>query len=94
MENNEPNFYNYEALNLLTDNIDEYLTVNAEKITNIKIISYEINSNSKYPYIKHLLTKKLETNTLFFPELEINYLNLDTEKLITLVKLNLFSLLN
>lgn len=94
MENNEQKFYNYEALNLLIDNIDEYLTVNAEKITNIKIISYEIKNNSKYPYIKYLLTKKLETNTLFFPELEIDYLNLDTEKLITLVKLNLFSLLN
>jgi hypothetical protein len=93
MENNEPNFYNYEALNLLTDNIDEYLTVNAEKITNIKIISYEIKNNSKYPYIKYLLTKKLQTDTLVFPEIEISYLNLNTEKLITLVKLNLFSLL-
>ena len=93
MENNEPNFYNYEALNLLIDNIDEYLTANAKKITNIKIISYEIKNNSKYPYIKYLLTKKIQTDTLFFPELKINYLNLNTEKLITLVKLNLFSLL-
>ena len=36
MENIESNFYNYEALNLLTDNIDEYLTANSEKITKIK----------------------------------------------------------
>ena len=63
MEISEPNFYNYEALNLLTDNIDEYLIGNAEKITNIKIISYEINNNSKYPYIKYLLFKNLEKNT-------------------------------
>lgn len=94
MEINKQNFYNYEALNLLTDNIDEYLTVNAEKITNIKIISYEIKNNTNYPYIKYLLTKNVQTNTLFFPQLEIDYLNLNTEKLVTLVKLNLFSLLN
>jgi hypothetical protein len=94
MENNEPNFYNYEALNLLIDNIDEYLTANAKKITNIKIISYEIKNNSKYPYIKYLLLKNLETNTLNFDILEINDLDLNSEKLILLSKLKLFILLN
>jgi hypothetical protein len=94
MEISEPNFYNYEALNLLTDNIDEYLIGNAEKITNIKIISYEINNNSKYPYIKYLLFKNLEKNTLNFANLEVKYLELNNEKLILLSKLKLFILLN
>jgi hypothetical protein len=94
MENNEPNFYNYKALNLLTDNIDEYLTVNVEKITNIKIISYEIKNNSKYPYIKYLLFKNLETNTLNFANLEINELELNSERLILLSKLKLLILLD
>ena len=94
MEISEPNFYNYEAVNLLTDNIDEYLTTNSEKITNIKIISYEINNNSKYPYVKHLLFKNLEKNILNFANLEVNYLELNNEKLILLSKLKLFNLLN
>jgi hypothetical protein len=94
MENIESNFYNYEALNLLTDNIDEYLTANTKKIKNIKIISYEIKNNSKYPYIKYLLFKNLEKNTLNFANLEINYLELNSEKLILLSKSKLFILLN
>jgi hypothetical protein len=94
MEISEPNFYNYAALNLLTDNIDEYLIENSEKITNIKIISYEINNNSKYPYIKYLLFKNLEKNTLKFADLEVKYLELNNEKLILLSKLKLFILLN
>ena len=95
MENNEPKFYNYEALNLLTDNIDEYLTINSDKkIINIKIISYEIKNNSKYPYIKYLLTKNLQTNTLNLSVLEVNYLELNSDKIIIFTKLNLFSLLN
>ena len=94
MENNEPNFYNYEALNLLVDNIDEYLTANVEKIINIKIISYEIKNNSKYPYIKYLLIQNLQTNTLNFPELKVNYLELNSEKIIPLGKSKVFLLLN
>jgi hypothetical protein len=93
MESIEPNFYNYEALNLLTDNIDEYLIANTKKITNIKIISYEIKNNSKYPYIKYLLFKNLEKNTLNFANLEVNYLELISEKLILLSKQKLFILL-
>jgi hypothetical protein len=92
MENSEPNFYNYEALHLLIDNIDEYLIENVVK--NIKIFAYEIKNNSKYPYIKYLLTKNLQTDTLFFPEIEVSNFKLNTEKIITLAKLNVFTLLS
>jgi len=94
MKNNEPNFYNYKAVNLLTDNIDDYLNINSAKITNIKIICYEIKNNSKYPYIKYLLFKNLQTNTLNFANLEVNHLELNTETIILLSKSNLFILLN
>jgi hypothetical protein len=40
-------FYNYKALDLLINNIDEYVIDN--NIKNIKIIAYGIKNNNKYP---------------------------------------------
>lgn len=85
-------FYNYKALELLIDNIDEYLIEN--NIKNIKIVAYEIKHNNNYPYIMYALIKNLHTNTLFFPELEINMLELNSEKIIMITKINLLNLLS
>jgi hypothetical protein len=81
-------FYNYKALDLLINNIDEYVIDN--NIKNIKIIAYGIKNNNKYPYNLVGLFKNLHTNTLSFPELEFDTLELNSEKIIMLTKINLF----
>ena len=43
----KPNFYNYNALNRLVDDIDTTM-LQKMKIVQIKINSYEIQNNNKY----------------------------------------------
>lgn len=89
----KPNFYNYNALNILVDDIDITL-LKKMKIIQIKINAYEIQNNNKYPYLKYLLYKNDFTESLCFPELEILPITtLNTEKIINLAKDQLFSLL-
>jgi hypothetical protein len=89
----EPNFYNYVALDKLIDNIDNTQLNNVT----IKINAYEIKNNGTYPFLQYLLYKDEVSETLFFPLLpNINNLTstkINSAKLITMSKLNLFSLL-
>ena len=86
----EPNIYNYNALSLLVDSIDDILCSN---IT-IKITAYEIKNNTKYPYLKYLLYKDELSEALFFPVLPTTYQNVNSENVIKLSKLMLFNLLS
>ena len=88
----EPVFYNYVALNKLVDDIDNILTNDII----VKITAYELKTNSKYPYLKFLLSKDELSDTLFFPEMKIlsNQDSKNSENVITLTKLKLFDLLN
>jgi hypothetical protein len=86
----EPNIYNYNALSLLVDNVDDILCSN---IT-IKITAYEIKNNTKYPYLKYLLYKDELSESLFFPVLPTTYQNVNSENVIKLSKLMLFNLLS
>jgi hypothetical protein len=89
----KPNFYNYNALNRLVDDIDTTM-LQKMKIVQIKINAYEIQNNNKYPYLKYLLYKNDFTESLCFPELEILPITvLNTEKIINSAKDQLFSLL-
>jgi len=86
----EPNIYNYNALSLLVDSVDDILCSN---IT-IKITAYEIKNNTKYPYLKYLLYKDELSESLFFPVLPTTYQNVNSENVIKLSKLMLFNLLS
>ena len=89
----KPNFYNYNALNILVDDIDITL-LQKMKFVQIKINAYEIQNNNKYPYLKYLLYKSDFTDSLNFPELEILPITvLNTDKILNLAKDQLFSLL-
>ena len=59
MENNEeiynpvePNYYNYDILDNLKENMDDLLAKN--KFKNIKICAYEIINDSLYPFLSSL----------------------------------------
>jgi len=86
----EPNFYNYNALNLLVDNIDDILRSDIR----IKITAYEIKNNKKNPYLLYLLYKDELSESLFFPELPTMYPNVNSDNVIKLSKLMLFNLLS
>ena len=89
----KPNFYNYNALNRLVDDIDITL-LKKMKIVQIKINAYEIQNNNYCPYLKYLLYKSDFTESLCFPDLELLPISmLNTEKIINLAKDQLFSLL-
>jgi hypothetical protein len=92
----ETDFYNYVAIDNLIDNIDNIDNIQLNNIT-IKINAYEIKNNGTYPFLKYLLYKDELRKTLFFPLLQ-NITNLastkiNSDNIITLTKLKLFSLL-
>ena len=85
----EPVFYNYVGLEELVDNIDDILVNDVL----IKICGYEIKNNGTIPYLKYLLYKDEFSDTLFFPTLPLTYTNINSDSVIKMSKLNLFSLL-
>lgn len=90
---NDPDskIYNYIALDKLVDDIDEILSKN--NINDVKINAYEIKNTGKIPYLKYLLLKNPSNDILFFPELEISSLKINSLRLILLAKLYLFGIL-
>lgn len=86
------NVYNYKALDMLAENIDEYLIDNYIHDIKIKINSFEIKNDSKIPYLKYLLFKDQSSDILSFPEVDlINYSEITSEKIIRLSQLQLYN---
>ena len=84
--------YNYKVLEMLVDNIDDYLIEN--DIPYIKINVFKIEYITEIPYVKYLLLKDLSSDILSFPEVElVNYTELTSEKLIKLSQVQLYNYL-
>ena len=87
----EPNYYNYDVLNILEENIDELLITNTFK--NITICAYEINNTSLNPFLKYLLYKEKITDNLDFPIVDISIFSMNTIQLIKFIQGYLFTIL-
>jgi hypothetical protein len=88
----DPNYYDYEALDSLDQNIDEYLNNNI--VSKIEICGFEIDNSGRSPFIKYLFEKSLSSNVLLFPSEKLNYEDLKSESLIIYTKIKLFNLLH
>lgn len=64
----EPNFYNYDAINFLQKDLENFIFEENGPIM-IHICGYEVVNNSKYPFLKYLLLKDIYDDELKFPEL-------------------------
>ena len=98
MENNEeiynpvePNYYNYDILDNLKENMDDLLAKN--KFKNIKICAYEIINDSLYPFLRYLLYNESSFDNLNFPFIDISIFNFDTDQLIQFIQNYLFTIL-
>jgi hypothetical protein len=87
----DQNYYNYNALDSLDTDIDEYVSNN--RVTHIEICGFEIDNSGISPFIKYLFEKDILTNILAFPSESLNYDNLKSESLIIYTKIKLFNLL-
>jgi hypothetical protein len=85
----EQSFYNYAALDNLTNNIDN---IPLDNIV-IKISSYEIKNKDTHCFLKYLLYKDEVTETMTFPILPLTYTNINSDNIISMSKLKLFTLL-
>jgi hypothetical protein len=88
----EQNHYDYEAMNFLEKNIDDFLTDN--KITKVNVLAFKINNESKYPFLKFLLYKNPSTQTLIIPWVSLTEKELTSETIITQSNTLMFSMLN
>ena len=85
------NYYNYNALDSLDTDIDEYMSEN--RVSKIEICGFEIDNSGISPFIKYLFEKDMLTNILEFPSESLNYDTLKSESLIIYTKTKLFNLL-
>lgn len=81
-------FYKYKGKLNLIKNIDDYLS--HSNLKKIIICPYEVNTNGECPFLKFFLEKNMYSNSLSFIEIPI-FENLDSEQLINLSKVCLFS---
>ncbi len=87
----EPNYYNYDILNNLEENIDDILS--NKKIKNIQICAYEINNDSQYPFLKYLLYNHSLDQNLDFPIVDISIFSMNSYELIDFIQNYLYSIL-
>jgi hypothetical protein len=79
----QPNFYNYDFKDKVTDNIDSHLSSNT--FNEVKILAYEVNNEGLYPFLQFLLIHDiLNTNKLVLPYINIKKTN--TDEIYNLVK--------
>lgn len=89
----EPNYYNYEAINQLSGDIDEYLNdTTHQPISKINICAFTVNNDSKYPFLRYLLVKNLFDESLKLPTIPV-FKDIDTKGIITYSEIYLFNLL-
>ena len=81
----QPNFYNYNAKQFLTSNINDCLESNT--FNEIKIIAYEVNNDGVYPFLQFLLFKDDFLPYLSLPFIPLNYNIVNTEQIINMAKI-------
>lgn len=88
----EDNYYYYEALECLEQDIDEYLQNNyVQKIT---VSAFQINNEKKYPFLSYLLCKNPFDDTFNLPCIPLNYQSVNTTNIITMTQIFLLSVLS
>jgi hypothetical protein len=80
----QPNFYNYNAKQFLTFNINDCLESNT--FYEIKIIAYEVNNDGVNPFLQFLLFKDDFLQYLSLPFIPLNYNTVNTEQIINMAK--------
>jgi hypothetical protein len=88
----EDNYYYYEALERLEQDIDEYLQNNY--IQKITISAFQINNEKKYPFLSYLLCKNPFDDSFNLPCIPLNYQSVNTMNIITITQIFLLSVLN
>lgn len=88
----EDNYYYYEALECLEQDIEEYLQNNF--INKVTIAAFQINNEKKYPFLSYLLCKNQFDDTFNLPCIPLNYQSINTTNIITMTQIFLLSVLN
>lgn len=88
----EDNYYYYEALEYLEQDIDDYLQNNY--IQKITISAFQINNEKKYPFLSYLLCKNPFDDSFNLPCIPLNYQSVNTMNIITITQIFLLSVLN
>jgi hypothetical protein len=88
----EDNYYYYEAMEHLDQDIDEYLQNNS--INKITISAFQINDEKKYPFLSYLLCKNPLDESFNLPCIPLNYTNINTVNIITITQIFLLSVLS
>jgi len=84
----EPNYYNYKGKNYLTQDFSREITT----YDNIYLCPYTVNNDSKFPFIRFLLTNSPINKTLNFQIIPI-FKNFNSDELKIFTKFYLFGLL-
>ena len=88
----EDNYYYYEALECLEQDIEEYLLNNF--INKVTIAAFQINNEKKYPFLSYLLCKNPFDDSFNLPCIPLNYQSVNTTNIITMTQIFVLSVLN
>jgi hypothetical protein len=88
----EDNYYYYEAMEHLEQDIDEYLQNNV--VQKITISAFQINDEKKYPFLSYLLCKNPLDESFNLPCIPLNYKNINTVNIVTITQIFLLSVLS
>jgi hypothetical protein len=94
--NTDDNFFSYDALNLLRDDLDNMTSIISDNINIDKVIlvPFKINFNCINPFNTILLTNNF-TDVLSFPSIDINYHNGESNnstKILSMINCYLYSI--
>jgi hypothetical protein len=61
LETDEKTYYNYGAIEILEDNIEEHIKQSGFSVFDIHVCMYHVNCQNKYPFLQYFLSKNADT---------------------------------